>query len=395
MELDNITDNKIRIAILGSTGSIGAQALDIIREHEELFEVVLLSAHRNSKLLDEQTQLFNPKYAVLTGFDDENLDLQLGNPTKTKTYIDSLALNELVCLPEIDIVLNSLVGFAGFSPTYYALKANKKVALANKESLVVGGAIITKLLSESKGSLIPIDSEHSAMLQSLVGEERDSIEEIIITASGGPFRSFSVNQMQDVTVEQALQHPNWSMGSKITIDSATMMNKGLEIIEAHWLFDFPIEKITPVVHPESIIHSMVTYCDGSTKAQLGPPDMKVPILYALSYPRRLPLYSSRMDWSQMHRLHFEPVDYTRFPCIELAIGSVGLHQGGPAILNAANEIAVAHFLKGKIKYIDIAKIIEHCLNQIQFNSTLSYDSLLDLDKQTRDYVRTICQHGIN
>ena len=285
MELDNITDNKIRIAILGSTGSIGTQALDIIREHEELFEVILLSAHRNSKLLNEQTQLFNPKYAVLTGFDDENLDLQLGNPTKLfKTISISGKQTSSLSASESIYVLNSLVGFAGFSPTYYALKANKKVALANKESLVVGGAIITKLLSESKGSLIPIDSEHSAMLQSLVGEERDSIEEIIITASGGPFRSFSVNQMQDVTVEQALQHPNWSMGSKITIDSATMMNKGLEIIEAHWLFDFPIEKITPVVHPESIIHSMVTYCDGSTKAQLGPPDMKVPILYALSYP---------------------------------------------------------------------------------------------------------------
>tara|TARA_B100000575_G_scaffold294579_1_gene311735 strand:- start:12379 stop:13551 length:1173 start_codon:yes stop_codon:yes gene_type:complete len=386
---------KIRIAILGSTGSIGKQALEIIQNHNKLFEVVLLSAHSNWRLLDEQVKTFDAKYAVLTGLKNENGHIQIGDSAKTKTYVDPYVLNELVNLPEIDIVLNSLVGFAGFSPTYYALKAHKKVALANKESLVVGGAIITELLTESKGSLIPIDSEHSAMLQSLVGEEKEDIEEIIITASGGPFRSLTLEQMQNVSVEQALQHPNWSMGSKITIDSATMMNKGLEIIEAHWLFDLPIEKITPVVHPESIIHSMVTYCDGSTKAQLGPPDMKVPILYALSYPRRLPLNSSRMDWSQIHKLHFEPVDYLRFPCIELAINSVRLHNGGPAILNAANEVAVAYFLEGKIKYIDIVKIIERCLNQIQFNSTLSYDSLVELDQQTRDYARTICQHGTN
>ena len=233
------------------------------------------------------------------------------------------------------------------------------------------------------------------MLQSLIGEEKEDIEEIIITASGGPFRSLSLEEMQDVSVEQALQHPNWNMGSKITIDSATMMNKGLEIIEAHWLFDLPIEKITPIVHPESIIHSMVTYCDGSTKAQLGPPDMKVPILYALSYPRRLPLNSSRMDWNQKYRLHFEPVDNSRFPCIELAIDSVRMHKGGPAILNAANEIAVTQFLEGKIKYIDIPKIIERCLNKIHFSSALNYDSLVELDQQTRDYARTICQHGTN
>lgn len=384
---------KIRIAILGSTGSIGTQALEIIQEHHELFEVVLLSAHQNWELLNEQAKTFRARYAVLTGLDHTHTNLQLGDPTITKTYVDPLALNELVCLPEIDVVLNSLVGFAGFSPTFYALKAHKKVALANKESLVVGGAIITELLKDSQGSLIPIDSEHSAMLQSLIGEEKESIEEIIITASGGPFRTLSIEQMKDVTVQQALQHPNWSMGSKITIDSATMMNKGLEIIEAHWLFDLPIEKITPVVHPESIIHSMVTYVDGSTKAQLGPPDMKVPILYALSYPRRLPLNSSRMDWTQMHTLHFEPVDYSRFPCVELAMESVKLHKGGPAVLNAANEIAVEYFLEGKIKYIDIAIIIERCLNQIRFNSTLSYDSLVELDQQTRAYARTICQYG--
>lgn len=384
---------KIRIAILGSTGSIGTQALEIIQEHHDLFEIVLLSAHQNWELLDEQAKTFRTRYAVLTGLGHTYANLQLGDPKVTKTYVDPLALNELVCLPEIDVVLNSLVGFAGFSPTFHALKSHKKVALANKESLVVGGAIIAKLLKESQGSLIPIDSEHSAMLQSLIGEEKESIEEIIITASGGPFRTLSGEQMKDVTVQQALQHPNWSMGSKISIDSATMMNKGLEIIEAHWLFDLPIEKITPVVHPESIIHSMVTYIDGSTKAQLGPPDMKIPILYALSYPRRLPLNSSRMNWTQMHTLNFEPVDYSRFPCIELAMESVKLHKGGPAVLNAANEIAVEYFLEGKIKYIDISIIIERCLNQIRFNSTLSYDSLVELDQQTRAYAKTICQHG--
>ena len=386
-------DNKINIALLGATGSIGTQALDIISEHEDLFEVVLLSAHHNKELLHEQCLRFNPKFAVLTGPQFQQQKPPIGNPSITTTYYAQEDLLSLIVDPDVDLVLNSLVGFAGFHPTYTALKNNKKVALANKESLVVGGAIIKEVLSQTSGTLVPIDSEHSAMLQSLVGEDKDCIEEIIITASGGPFRNLSLEEMAHVTIEQALNHPNRSMGAKITIDSATMMNKGLESIEAHWLFDIPIQKITPVVHPESIIHSMVTYIDGSTKAQLGPPDMKVPILYALSYPKRLALHTSRMDWCKMHNLHFEPVDTKRFPCIQLAIDSVSLHVGGPAILNAANEIAVAHFLEGKIKYIDIPKIIEKSLNQISFNQSLDVESLMALDAETRDYARTICQHG--
>ncbi len=386
-------DRKIKIALLGSTGSIGTQALDIICEHKDLFDVVLLTAHNNKELLDQQCRRFNPKYAVITGEQYKQERPSMGDPSRTTTYYLDEDILSLLIDPEIDLVLNSLVGFAGFAPTYHALKHHKKVALANKESLVVGGALITDVLKQTSGTLIPIDSEHSAMLQSLVGEDKECIEEIIITASGGPFRSFSLDEMAHVTIEQALNHPNWSMGSKITIDSATMMNKGLEIIEAHWLFDIPIDKIRPVIHPESIIHSMVTYIDGSTKAQLGPPDMKVPILYALSYPSRLALHSSRMDWSMMHQLHFEPVDVNRFPCIQLAIDSVSMHEGAPAILNAANEIAVAHFLEGKIKYIEIPKIIEKSLNQISFNQSLDVESLMALDKETRDYARTICQHG--
>ena len=375
---------KQKIAILGSTGSIGTQALDIVRQHSTKFEIVLLSANSNVHKLIKQVQEFKPTHAVIC---DETCYEKLKTNTlpETKIYSGNDILNELVKIEEIDIVLNSLVGFAGFQPTFNALKSNKRVALANKESLVVGGKLITSELKNSDSELIPVDSEHSAMLQCIVGEQKQSIEKIVITASGGPFRDFSLQQMNSITVEQALKHPNWSMGAKITIDSSTMMNKGLEIIEAHWLFDLPIDKIEPVIHPQSIIHSIVTYEDGSSKAQLGPPDMKVPIIYALTYPQRLALHTPRMDWSMAHKLSFFPVDFTKFPCIKLAMDSLEQGDLAPAILNAANEVAVHRFLNKEIDYISIPKIVEKSLEKLTDSTEISLNNLINIDKETREY----------
>ncbi|MEO1023494.1 MAG: 1-deoxy-D-xylulose-5-phosphate reductoisomerase, partial [Bacteroidota bacterium] len=317
-----------------------------------------------------------------------NLKSEVGG-VSTQIHYGIQEIPHLVALPEVDTVVNSLVGFSGFLPTVEAIRSGKKIALANKESLVVGGALITELLNQTDSELVPIDSEHSAMLQSLVGESPSAVEKIIITASGGPFRDFRREQMEHITVEQALKHPNWDMGAKITIDSATMMNKGLEIIEARWLFDLPLENIEPVIHPQSIIHSMVTFVDGSTKAQLGYPDMKVPIIYALTYPDRLPLDTPRMDWSASHSLTFSPVDYDLFPCVKLAMDAS--KQGGtaPCVLNAANEIAVRRFLDKEIGYIQIPNVVEQSLEYISSAQELTIDSLITIDKETRQYAQHI------
>ncbi len=379
---------KQRLAILGSTGSIGTQALEIVRQHPDTFEVVALSANTNVELLTEQINEFKPEYGLIC---KDILFKNLKEGVRTDTNLSS-GINELVhlvSLPNVDTVLNCLVGFAGFIPTLAAIKHGKKIALANKESLVVGGEIIFEALKSSASELIPIDSEHSAMLQCLVGEPKESIEKIVITASGGPFREFSIEQMKNVTKAQALNHPNWEMGAKITIDSSTMMNKGLEIIEAHWLFDLPVEKIEPVIHPQSIIHSIVTFTDGSSKAQLGPPDMKVPIIYALTYPERLPLETPRMDWSKSHELTFEPVDYKRFPCVKLAMDSIELGGIAPAVLNAANEVAVQRFLNEEIGYIDIPKIVEKSIDKISSQQSISVELLKEIDKETRAYASGI------
>jgi 1-deoxy-D-xylulose-5-phosphate reductoisomerase len=375
---------KQQLVILGSTGSIGTQALEIVRQHPDSFSVLALSANSNSELLAEQVNEFKPKHAVIC---NHECYADLKSAVQIQTELSSGAEQLLsVCeLEEADIVLNSLVGFAGFHPTHTALKAGKRVALANKESLVVGGKLINAILAESGGELIPVDSEHSAMLQSLVGENTSAIEKIVITASGGPFRDLTAEQMRTVTVEQALKHPNWEMGAKITIDSSTMMNKGLEIIEAHWLFNLPVSKIEPVIHPQSIIHSMVTFVDGSSKAQLGPPDMKVPIIYALTYPERLYLETPRMDWSQAHTLTFEPVDYHKFPCVKLAMDSTEMNDLAPAVLNAANEVAVERFLNKEISYIDIPKIVEKSLEQIVNTSEISVQTLQETDLETREF----------
>ncbi len=379
---------KQRIAILGSTGSIGKQVLEVVRQHPNTYQIVALTANESWEQLVSQINEFRPKYAVICSDKYfQKVKEQISTETQLLSGYDAIV--DVVQLDEVDTVLNSLVGFAGFVPTLEAIKKNKKVALANKESLVVGGEVIYEALKTSTASILPVDSEHSAMLQCLVGENKDAIEKIVITASGGPFREFTVEQMQTITVEQALKHPNWEMGSKITIDSATMMNKGLEIIEAKWLFDIPIEKIEPVIHPQSIIHSMVTFVDGSTKAQLGPPDMKVPIIYALTYPERMTLETPRMDWSLAQELSFTPVDFERFPCVKLAIDAITNGGLAPAVLNAANEIAVQRFLNKEIGYIDIPKIVESCLDRVESGQKVTIDTLIEINKETREYASRI------
>lgn len=377
------------LVILGSTGSIGKQALEIIREHPEYFNVVALSCNKNWQLLARQIQEFQPEYALLC--DQEHLgDLKKEvSGLQTEILSGSELLTDLARLSQADIVLNSLVGFAGFRPTVEALKADKKVALANKESLVVGGALINKLLNGNRGQLVPVDSEHSAMLQCLVGESAEDISRLIITASGGPFRTWSKKKMNDITVKDALNHPNWSMGAKITIDSATMMNKGLEIIEAHWLFDLPLSKIEAVVHPQSVVHSVIEFVDGSSKAQLGPPTMKVPILYALTYPSRLDLEVPVLNWKKAFDLTFEPVDYDKFPCMALAVESIKEGGFAPAILNAANEIAVERFLNEEIPYIKIPAIIETCLERLNKQSEITIQALTEIDNEARNLALTL------
>ena len=379
---------KQKLAILGSTGSIGTQTLEIVRQNADKFDVVLLTANTNVDKLIEQSIEFNPIHAVIG--DESKFEIfRSANLNDIEIHCGLSVLNELVQLEFVDTIINSLVGFTGFQPTLHALTAGKKVALANKESLVVGGKLINSLLSNSNAELVPVDSEHSAMLQCIIGESKEKIEQIIITASGGPFRDFSLNQMDSITIEQALKHPNWKMGAKITIDSSTMMNKGLEIIEAHWLFDLPVEKIEPVIHPQSIIHSIVSFIDGSSKAQLGLPDMKVPIIYALTYPDRLPLSTQRIDWTKSRELTFEPIDYGKFPCLKLAMDVINDVDLAPAILNAANEIAVQRFLNKEISYISIPKIVEKSLETLTDSTEISLTNLINIDKETREFASRI------
>jgi 1-deoxy-D-xylulose-5-phosphate reductoisomerase len=375
--------NKEKLAIFGSTGSIGTQALELIRNKTELFHVEVLSANNNFEKLAEQSNNFRPNVIAL-GNEDHKKDFEalLNYKPRTIGYGNKF-LEEIAAEGDFDLLLNSLVGFAGFMSTYLALKRGKRIALANKESLVTGGAILTSLPAFQKNHLIPVDSEHSAMLQCIVGEKRENIKKIIITASGGPFRDYSAQQMELVEVEDALKHPNWDMGAKITIDSSTMMNKGLEIIEAKWFFGLPVDQIEPIIHPQSIIHSIVEFKDGSSKAQLGPPDMKVPILYALTYPDRIDYPNETLNYSNAMNLDFSPVDFEKFPCLTLAIESAKEGGFAPAVLNAANEIAVERFLKKDIRYIDIPKIIEMALEKITSNKELTPEALHSIDRETR------------
>ena len=372
---------KKKIAILGSTGSIGTQALQVIEEHPDLYEAYALTANNQVELLAEQARKFKPAVVVIA---NEAKYLQLKemlSDLPIQVYAGSDALCDVVQATSIDVVLASMVGYAGLRPTINAIKAGKEIALANKETLVVAGELITELAAQYHTPILPVDSEHSAIFQCL--ESDNPLEKVILTASGGPFRTFSMEQLRHVTKEQALKHPNWDMGAKITIDSATMMNKGFEVIEAKWLFGVRPEQIEVVVHPQSVIHSMVQFEDGAVKAQLGVPDMRLPIQYAFSYPKRIASSFDRLDFTKMTTLTFEQPDTEKFRCLALAYEA--LNQGGnmACIVNAANEIAVSAFLKEKISFIEISKLIEQTMNKVFFIKNPTYDDYVDTDTEAR------------
>lgn len=376
-------EKKKHIAILGSTGSIGTQALEVIANQKELFEIEVLTAHSNCELLITQAKKFKPNVVVITNQSKykkvNNALFDLG----IKVYAGKEALAEVVEMEDIDLVLTALVGYAGLKPTIRAIKAGKNIALANKETLVVAGCLISLLCKEYGVSIYPVDSEHSALFQCLVGEENNAIEKIYLTASGGPFRGWKKQELSTVKKEQALKHPNWDMGAKITIDSATLMNKGLEVIEAKWLFDLKAEQIEVVVHPQSIIHSAVQFEDGSIKAQLGLPDMKLPIQYALGFPERLKNSFKRFDFLDYPHLTFEKPDRKTFRNLDLAYTAMGKGGNMPCILNAANEIAVAAFLKDEIGFLNMSDLIANCMEKITFVPNPSYEDFVETDKQTR------------
>lgn len=374
---------KKSIAILGSTGSIGTQALEVVAAHSDVFQVEVLTAQNNVQLLKEQALRFKPNVVVI-GAEKHFEDLrEVLFPHGIKVYAGQQALNDVVQMDTIDLVLTALVGYAGLIPTLKAIEAGKTIALANKETLVVAGELVTGLARERGVNIYPIDSEHSAIFQCLVGEFHNPIEKIILTASGGPFRGRKRNELMQVTKAQALKHPNWTMGAKITIDSATLMNKGLEVIEARWLFGLTPEQVEVVVHPQSIIHSMVQFQDGSIKAQMGLPDMRLPIQFALTYPQRLPADFPRFSFAQYPALTFEPPDTETFR--NLALAYEALRRGGnmPCVLNAANEVAVAQFLNDKIGFLEIAEVVERCLNKISYINHPQLDDYIETDKETR------------
>lgn len=377
-----------RIAILGSTGSIGKQALDVIKQHPDQFEAYVLTAGNNAELLVEQAIEFQPNCVVIANeskYDAVSAALQ---NYPIKVYAGSEALCQVVENQAIDIVLTAMVGFAGLRPTVAAIKAHKTLALANKETLVVAGSIIQKLCLDNKVSILPVDSEHSAIFQCLNGEQYNRIQRILLTASGGPFRKMSKEQLEGVTPEQALKHPNWKMGAKITIDSASMMNKGFEMIEAHWLYNVAPKDIQVVVHPESVIHSAVEFEDGAVIAQLGTPDMRLPIQYAFSFPKRLLLQTERLDLFKLQSLHFEEADAERFPCLRLAYEAI--EQGGnmPCILNAAGEVTNLAFRNKQIGFMDMPKFIEKAMHEAQFIANPTLDDLFATDKAIRELTQS-------
>lgn len=375
---------KKGVAILGSTGSIGVQALDVISEQEELFRVEVLTANENCELLINQAKKYKPNSVVIVNEKKYQKVFSELNPLNIKVYAGSESLNQIVDSDEIDIVLTALVGYSGLLPTINAIKNRKKIALANKETLVVAGSLIKNLCEENSTEIIPVDSEHSAIFQCLAGEESNPIEKIFLTASGGPFRGKKLDDLKNITKKQALKHPNWSMGAKITIDSATLMNKGLEVIEAKWLFDLSKEQIEVVVHPQSIIHSAVQFQDGSIKAQLGLPDMKLPIQYALGFPKRLSNSFERFSFFDYPNLTFEKPDLETFKNLALAYKAMEKGGNSPCILNAANEIAVSAFLNDKIGFLNMADLIDNCLEKINFVKNPSLEELIESDLETRN-----------
>lgn len=374
---------KKQICILGSTGSIGTQALDVIEQHADLYEVYCLTANNRYKELAEQARKFRPAAVVIANEAHyEPLCQLLNDCPDIKVYAGKAALDEIVSATPIDMVLTAMVGFAGLSPTIHAIQARKKICLANKETLVVAGELICKLAQQHRVPILPVDSEHSAIFQSLVGESDNEIEKILLTASGGPFRTYTLEQMQHVTAADALKHPTWEMGAKITIDSASMMNKGFEVIEAKWLFGVPVEKIQVLVHPQSIVHSAVQFADGGIKAQLGVPDMRLPIQYAFSFPERLPLHGQRLDMFKQPLEFFEP-DMGKFKCLALAYEA--MRQGGnmPCVLNAANEVVNEAFRHGKCSFLDMGNIIEKTMQRVSYDKSSQYQIYVDTDAETR------------
>lgn len=385
------------LAILGATGSIGTQTLDVVRLFPNQFDVRSLTCGQNVELLAEQVREFRPE-CVAVGSPERAEAFQRalpGDAPDVRVLVGEEGLCEAATQSDVDVVMGAVVGFAGLRPVLQALHAGKQVALANKETLVVGGDLVTQALNDGLGQLLPVDSEHSAIFQCLVGEEEHSVEEVILTASGGPFRERAAETFGDITVSQALDHPNWSMGAKITIDSATMMNKGLEVIEAKWLFDLTLDQIQVLVHPQSIVHSMVSFADGAVKAQLGVPDMMVPIQYALSFPARWPAPHDRLDWSQLSRLDFERPDTDKFPCLRLAYEAIEAGGTAPAILNAANEVAVERFLDEQIGFTDIPRAVEQALEGIPEATNPSLDDLVAADEEARRYVEELALPASN
>ncbi len=374
---------KKQIAILGSTGSIGTQALQVIDEHPDLFEAYCLTANNRVKELAEQARRYNPAAVVIANEDKyEELKSLLADLPDIKVYAGKQAIDEIVEAGPIDMVLTAMVGFAGLNPTIHAIKAHKKICLANKETLVVAGELICELAQKYHAPIIPVDSEHSAIFQSLAGEGDNEIEKILLTASGGPFRNFTKEQLATVTKADALKHPTWSMGAKITIDSATMMNKGFEVIEAKWLFGVPADKIQVLIHPQSIVHSAVQFADGAVKAQLGVPDMRLPIQYALTYPDRIHLNEDRLDLFKQPLEFFEP-DLDKFRCLALAFEAIKKGGNMPCIVNAANEIVNRGFLEDKCGFTQMSDIIEKTMSRVSFSSAPDYDTYVSTDAEAR------------
>ena len=375
-----------RISILGSTGSIGTNCLNVIESQQGEFQVNYLTNYKNIQLLFEQAEKFRPNAVAI--FENDKVAEYLPRFKKigVEVYTGFEGILEVSRKEDVDILVNALVGAVGLQPTLNAIRKNVRIALANKETLVIGGRFVMEKARQEGAEIIPIDSEHSALLQCIAGEDSEKIKCVYLTASGGPFREFSSDDFSNVTVEQALNHPNWDMGQKVTIDSATLMNKGLEVIEAHWLFNLKPAEIQVVIHPQSIIHSMVEFADGSIKAQLGVPDMRIPIQYALTYPKRLSADFPRLDFLTLKELTFEQPNLEKFRCLKLSYQALETGGAAPAVLNAANEVAVNLFLTRKIGFEEIPQIVEKALTNCKFNNCDKVEDLLQYDKLTRDYV---------
>jgi 1-deoxy-D-xylulose-5-phosphate reductoisomerase len=383
-----MTENK-RVAILGSTGSIGTQTLDVIRQHSDWFTVEVLTAQHNWQLLVAQALEFKPNTVVIGNEDHYSKVKEALSGEPIKVFAGQKAIAQVVEMDTIDLVLTALVGYAGLIPTVHAIRAGKQIALANKETLVVAGELITALAKQHGVNIYPVDSEHSAIFQCLVGEFHNPIEKIILTASGGPFRGKDKAYLETVTREQALKHPNWDMGAKITIDSASLMNKGLEVIEAKWLFGLKTEQIEVVVHPQSIVHSLVQFEDGSIKAQLGLPDMRIPIQFALSYPDRLKSNFERFNFANYPQLTFEQPDLKTFRNLQLAFDALAAGGNAPCVLNAANEIAVAAFLNKQVGFLEMSDLIEETLTRSEFIARPQLEDYIDTDRKAREFTENL------